>query len=99
MKFKGYYTYNNDKNPTEFTLLKNKDGKIYGEGEDNGGQYSIEGTLQKSGRLDLTKYYMGSNTVTLYGRYITKNDTLERLYGCWEMKDVCSGDFEYNAFK
>ena len=99
MKYKGFYTYNDEKHATEFELIKHNNDTIYGEGKDEGGNYSIDGTLQKSGRLDLKKYYMGGDSLALFGRYIKKNNNVEKLYGCWELKDIASGDFEYILFK
>ena len=99
MRFKGYYTYNNEKKPTEFNLIKKTDTTIYGEGKDDGGNYTIEGKITKSGRIDFEKYYMGTNKVFLFGRAVMKSGDIDRLYGCWEIKDVCSGDFEYNLYK
>ena len=99
MKYKGYYTYNNEKKATEFDVVKKSESSIYGEGKDEGGSYTIEGKISKSGRIDLDKYYMGSDKILLFGRGVVKNGEIDRIYGCWEIKDVCSGDFEYNLYK
>ena len=99
MQYKGYYTYNNEKQATQFSVVKNSDTQIYGEGSDEGGSYTIDGKITKSGRIDLEKYYVGSNRVTMVGRVVWRNGTVERISGIWEIKDTCSGDFEYLLYK
>lgn len=99
MKYRGYTIYNGEKSESEFDVKKYTEDSLYGEGTDSGGNFSIEGKLQKSGRIDLEKYYMGEDKIFLFGRGIVNDGKIERMYGCWEIKNVCSGDFEYKLFK
>lgn len=68
-----------------------------GKGDDEGGNYIIEGKLCKSGYHELFKKYKGVEII-LRGRTEKKGDTVERLYGVWELPDVTSGDYEYKRY-
>jgi len=98
MLYRGYYTYNEEKTPTEFTTKKVSDTLIYGEGKDNGGDYTIEGKISPSNFICLTKKYIGAHTVDLCGRVIKASGNIEKIRGVWELKNVCSGDFEYYLY-
>ena len=97
-QYKGFYTYNGEKKPTSFAITKASAEHISGEGEDDSGKYAIALKISKSGWVEGEKNYP-KNRIHLVGRAEKDGDEVEKFHGVWEIKDVCSGDFEYQLFK
>lgn len=96
--YRGFYTYNGEKFHSEFVAKKADATSFYAEGEDKTGKFSVDAKIAKSGLLTAVKQYFGAHAVTMTGRVELVKGAVEKMVGVWELKDVCTGDFEYYRY-
>ena len=66
MKYTGWYSYNEEKNTFGFDVKKSEPNFIFGEGKDDGGNFSIEIKIKSSCFLTMKKIYHGAHTVNIF---------------------------------
>jgi len=88
--WKGWFAQNGQKTDMHFQNFRvEMNGKIWGSGSDNVGQFQISGNMKPHNqRLTFHKKYMGQHTVVYNGRMEGNHIT-----GKWDIPGNCSGNF------
>jgi hypothetical protein len=81
-KWSGYYMHEDNKGEMVFASMKVKPDSIVGNGNDDCGDFSIEGTLE-DGKVNFTKTY--ESHVVMYNGEV--NEELNKMWGHWDIND------------
>lgn len=99
VNYTGYYTYNDKKHESQFDVKKRDEKSFYAEGSDDGGKFTIQAKLEKSGLLTAKKQYIGKHSVNWFGRVEFVMERLTKMIGVWELPDITTGNFEFFIFE
>ncbi|XP_065651879.1 uncharacterized protein LOC101241070 [Hydra vulgaris] len=95
-----YYFQYEKKNPIDFEFLELHNGKVFGQGDDVVGSFTVAGTYTIKNHkrvLEMEKKYVGKHTVFYNGSIVRKGAEYE-VTGLWTIDDESYGDFIMNLF-
>lgn len=97
-EYRGYYTQSGQNYKSQFKVTKLEKDKLSGTGNDEGGDFIIEGKLSPSGVHELHKKYNGGPDIIMRGKTEKKGEEIKMFYGIWELPDEDSGDYKYDKY-